>query len=207
MLLVHEGAATTDCATDGRRPDIGFGAIVNGVNDNIDAIVSGHTHLAYNCTSRAGGRAAGDHRPVVSAGPVRHNLNQLLFTVDDTGEVIGVQHDPAADHSNADGHGDTPNYPATRPRRTIVDDAVAEAEVLGRGRRWVRSRPVQPGQAARRHRPENRGGESTLGNLVAEVQRWATDARRVGAAQIAFMNPGGLRRTWLGTIPAAIRRR
>ena len=40
---------------------------------------------------------------------------------------------------------------------------------------------------------ENRGGESTLGNKVAEVQRWATDA------DIAFMNPGGLRADMLGT--------
>ena len=40
---------------------------------------------------------------------------------------------------------------------------------------------------------ENRGGESTLGNLVAEVQRWATESPTSGSAQIAFMNPGGLR--------------
>ena len=40
---------------------------------------------------------------------------------------------------------------------------------------------------------ENRGGESTLGNLVAEVQRWATPRPGSGSAQIAFMNPGGLR--------------
>ena len=31
-------------------PNSDFGSIVNGVNDNIDAIVSGHTHLAYNCS-------------------------------------------------------------------------------------------------------------------------------------------------------------
>ena len=47
---------------------------------------------------------------------------------------------------------------------------------------------------------ENRGGESTLGNLVAEVQRWATPADTVGAAQIAFMNPGGLRADMTGTV-------
>jgi 5'-nucleotidase len=39
----------------------------------------------------------------------------------------------------------------------------------------------------------NRGGESTLGNLVAEVQRWATRTDERGGAQIGFMNPGGLR--------------
>ena len=46
---------------------------------------------------------------------------------------------------------------------------------------------------------ENRGGESTLGNLVAEVQRWATEAPESGSAEIAFMNPGGLRADMTGT--------
>ena len=41
--------------------------------------------------------------------------------------------------------------------------------------------------------PENRGGESTLGNLVADVQRWALNADGTRDVDIAFMNPGGLR--------------
>ena len=45
---------------------------------------------------------------------------------------------------------------------------------------------------------ENRGAESTLGNLVAEVQKWATSSAESGAAQIAFMNPGGLREDMVG---------
>ena len=47
VLLVHEGAANTSyaAATD---PNSAFGQIVNGVDGDIDAIVSGHTHLAYN---------------------------------------------------------------------------------------------------------------------------------------------------------------
>ena len=47
VLLVHEGAATTsyESATD---PTSDFGKIVTGVNENVDAIISGHTHLAYN---------------------------------------------------------------------------------------------------------------------------------------------------------------
>ena len=47
---------------------------------------------------------------------------------------------------------------------------------------------------------DNRGGESTLGNLVAEVQRWATSSAEAGEAQIAFMNPGGLRADMVGTL-------
>src|SRR5699024_8132380 len=39
---------------------------------------------------------------------------------------------------------------------------------------------------------ENRGGESTLGNFVADVHLWAAQ-RTAPDTQIAFMNPGGLR--------------
>ena len=61
--------------------------------------------------------------------------------------------------------------------------------------------------------PENRGGESTLGNQVAEVQRWATEKPESGGAQIAFMNPGGVRADFLvnnspaGEAPAPITER
>ena len=58
------------------------------MNDNVDAIVSGHTHLAYSCSVPGGGWAgrAVTERPVVSAGQYGSNLNQLVFTVDqDTG--------------------------------------------------------------------------------------------------------------------------
>ena len=39
---------TPDCDTIGRDPTSTFGNIVNGVDADVDAIVSGHTHLAYN---------------------------------------------------------------------------------------------------------------------------------------------------------------
>ena len=41
--------------------------------------------------------------------------------------------------------------------------------------------------------PENRGGESTLGNFVADVQLLGAHAGRHARVEIAFMNPGGLR--------------
>ena len=41
--------------------------------------------------------------------------------------------------------------------------------------------------------PENRGGESTLGNLVADVQRWSLNEDGTRDVDITFMNPGGLR--------------
>ena len=69
-------ASAVDPASD-------FGKIVNGVNKNIDAIISGHTHLAYNHAVpvpawAAEGRAV-TKRPVVSAGQYGMNLNRLRF--------------------------------------------------------------------------------------------------------------------------------
>ena len=49
-MLVHEGAPNTDCATMDDDPTSTFGNIVNNVSADVDAIVSGHTHLAYNCS-------------------------------------------------------------------------------------------------------------------------------------------------------------
>jgi 5'-nucleotidase len=198
VLLVHEGAPSTDCATMDDDPTSDFGQIIHGVNDNVDAIVSGHTHLAYNCSFPVAGWAGRPvtERPVVSAGQYGMNLNRLVFTVDSvTGEVQAKSQDvlPLA------GAG----YPADAATQAIVDKAVADAEVLG-------ARPLGTVEApyfrAKRAdgTSENRGGESTLGNLVAEAQRWATSTPEAGGAQIAFMNPGGLRADMTGSADGTV---
>ena len=53
---------------------VGHGSIVNGADENIDAIISGHTHLAYNCRSRCrpGSTGPGGDHPSGGLGrPVR----------------------------------------------------------------------------------------------------------------------------------------
>ncbi len=173
VLLVHEGAADTDSRRCD-RPGSAFGRIVNGVNADVDAIVSGHTHLAYNC-SVPGGRVA-DARtpPVVSAGQYGTNLNQLTSRVDPT----PARPRPSPTRTCTLRPPTGANYPA--------DPAVAAIVAGGRGRRPKCSGSVELGQIAAAVQPgrpassggtdENRGGESTLGNFVAEVQRWATES-------------------------------
>ncbi len=191
VLLVHEGSPGTDCDAMDDDPTSDFGSIVTGVNDNIDGIVSGHTHLKYNCSLPVAGWAdrAVTQRPVVSAGQYGMALNQLLFTVDTaTGEVTGLEQnvlDLKADPL-------TPNYPSDPVVAEIVADAKEKADVLG-------AEPLGEiaGEFSRAKLADgetvSRGGESTLGNLIAEVQRWATESPTTGSAEIAFMNPGGLR--------------
>jgi 5'-nucleotidase len=203
VMLVHEGSPTTSC-DQGAAPGTRWGAIVSGISPNVDAIVSGHTHLAYDCSYPVQswideGRAV-TQRPVVSAGQYGMNLNQLLFTVDGgTGVVSAVTHKvlPLEDATFK------PLYPADPAVTDIVKEATDEADVLGAEELGTLGGAFNRAQAlnAAGARIENRGGESTLGNLVAEVQRWATESPESGAAQIAFMNPGGLRADMVGTDP------
>ena len=95
VLLVHEGAATTAlaAATD---PASDFGKIVNGVDADIDAIISGHTHLAYNHLIPVPEWAtrADRSRPARSSPPASTatTSTSCCSRVDPaTGEVLGVQ--------------------------------------------------------------------------------------------------------------------
>ncbi|MFC7724619.1 bifunctional metallophosphatase/5'-nucleotidase [Nocardioides sp. GCM10028917] len=186
VMLVHEGSATTSCS--GVSDDSAFGRIVKGVGTNVNAIVSGHTHLAYNCSYSG--------VPVVSAGQYGMALNQLQFTVEDTtGAVTAVTSDIR--YLKAQTSPFAANYPADPAVTTIVNDARAKADVLGAVPLGRLAGPFSRARLAD-GTTENRGGESTLGNLVAEVQRWATQTPQAGGAQIAFMNPGGLRADMVG---------
>lgn len=187
--LVHEGAPAANCTTIASETTSTFGRIVHEANEDIDAIVSGHTHLKYNCKVEVAGWA-GDEvtmRPVVSAGQYGANLNRLRFDFEPgTDNLVAIRQ----------GVMNLKNFDEDAATKTIVDAAVAEAEVLGN----VELGEVEgPFKRARRVDDitgdivENRGGESTLGNQVAEIQRWKT------GADIGVMNPGGLRDDLIGT--------
>ena len=210
VLLVHEGAPNTDCDTMDDDPTSDFGSIITGVNANVDAIVSGHTHLAYDCSFPVPawtGRPVTE-RPVVSAGQYGSFLNQLVFTVDTatgqvqakTQELLNLQHCTTNCAPGQSGPVWVADYPADPPTADIVAAAVTAAGPLGAVELGKVGGPFKRGfvTTATSGSNENRGAESTLGNLVAEVQKWATRAPESGAAQIAFMNPGGLRTNMLG---------
>ena len=192
VMLVHEGAATTsiESATD---PDSRFGHIVLNANDNIDAIVSGHTHLPYNHVI--------DGRPVISSGQYGERFSNMEITYDRKSKSITSMENTLytmATEVNSSGAVTawlTEPDPAIVP---LVTEATAVANELG---------SVEIGDTAgalnRAQRPgvvngqpalvENRGGESTLGNFVADVQLWALNEDGTRNVDITFMNPGGLR--------------
>ncbi|HWI32041.1 MAG TPA: 5'-nucleotidase C-terminal domain-containing protein [Microbacterium sp.] len=187
VLLVHEGAATTNIAsaTDPASP---FGAIVNGVDDDVDAIVSGHTHLAYNHVI--------DGRPVISSGQYGEKFSDMKIQVDpDTKEILSMVntiHDMwTTPVPPATTPAPFPNYAPGDPEvAAIVQAAVDAAGPLGAVPLGTITADIN--RAKLNPTTENRGAESTLGNFVADAQLWSAQ-RADAATQIAFMNPGGLR--------------
>jgi len=176
VLLVHEGAATPALAS--ATDDSPFGRIVTGASADIDAIISGHTHLAYDHEIPIA--SSGVLRPVISSGQYGERYSDMKLSVDpDTGALLSI----SAEVLPLGGA-----FPPDPEIAAIVADAVAVATELG-------SVPVGAitadfNRALQSSATENRGGESPLGNFVADVQLWAT---RDAGAQIALMNPGGLR--------------
>lgn len=176
ILLVHEGATTVEA--DSITPDSPLGEIVYGVDDDVDAIVSAHTHLAYNHVI--------DGRPVVSAGQYGENMGVMSLEVDrETKELLSIVNEIRPLSKKVDDKW-VAQYPAVAEVQAIVDAAKKEADVLGA----VKVGDVTADFNRARQsdgKTENRGGESTIGNFVADVQKWAT------GADLALMNPGGIR--------------
>ncbi|GAA4921571.1 ExeM/NucH family extracellular endonuclease [Actinoplanes utahensis] len=181
VLLAHEGAATENIATaEALQADPVFGRYTR-VSAEIDAILSGHTHQPYAFQVPVPGQP-GKTRPVVQAEDYSEKLGKVVLTYDpasgdvtaSTSELITVA-----------------GYPSNAAVANIVAAAKANATELGK-----RTLGKINGDILRAYTAtgaENRGAESVLGNFIADVQLDQTSAPGRGGAQIAFMNPGGLR--------------
>ncbi|KQO10032.1 hypothetical protein ASF06_07370 [Agreia sp. Leaf244] len=191
VLVIHEGAASASANfTDVNTV---FGKIVTGTGPYVDAIASGHTHTLYSQSVTVGTKTI----PVLQTGSYGSNLGHFNFQVNpitkaissSTGEIIPLVK-PAIPAS-----GGNPAVPAASlyAQDAEVAALVAEAKQTSSiiGREVIGTVTESFNRATLTDvTKENRGGESTLGNEVADGQLWAT--RDLGT-QLAFMNPGGLR--------------
>jgi 5'-nucleotidase len=167
VLLIHEGgfpAGDYNECPGLSGPIVG---IVERLDPAVRVVISGHTHRAYNC--RIGGRlvTSGDKHGTV--------LTQIDLTLD---PVRGTIVDAVADNVIV-----RPEVYAKDPQQTALIAAYEQlAGPLGR-RAVGRLTAALP-------RDENAAGESPLGQVVADAQLAATAG---AGAQIALMNPGGIR--------------
>lgn len=166
VVLIHEGgfpSAGYDGCGEISGPIVD---IVKGFDPEIDLVMTGHTHKAYNC------KIAG--RPVTSAGSYGRLYTRALLDLDrGSGEVIAV---------------DTHNY-IVAPDRPQTDKIEALVSAY-RSRAAPKMKRVvgQLSQAASSQ--PNAAGESPLGDLICDAQ---LAAMRSAKPEISFMNPGGIR--------------
>jgi 5'-nucleotidase len=198
-VLVHEGGSNTGADSRDRNGCAQLtGPIVDinaRVSPAVDLIVSAHSHQAYDCLLAD---PAGNPRLVTQAGYYGRLVNDIRLTIDGTtGDV--ERFCAAYTAANVSVTRSKPD-PAVAAVVKYWNDKSAEAgnRVVGSATADVpRAGSYQDTDNDPATPPvfvENRGGESSLGNLVAQAQ---LEGARNDPSQlqpvIAFMNPGGLR--------------
>ncbi|MFN3389657.1 MAG: bifunctional metallophosphatase/5'-nucleotidase, partial [Allosphingosinicella sp.] len=201
VVLIHQGAESA-AGFGGDGCDTLSGdllPILEALDPEVDLVVSGHTHRAYVCDYARLNPA----KPflVTSAGDYGTMLTDIRLTVDPArGDVVAksaknliVQGEGYASSGGEIATTDAyPLYVADAEVAALVDRYVKAAEPLAAR---VVGRLAGPAPRSR-----NEAGESPLGALVADAQLAATNTPATGGAEIALMNPGGVR---ADLIPAA----
>ncbi|HSL27614.1 MAG TPA: bifunctional metallophosphatase/5'-nucleotidase [Anaerolineales bacterium] len=181
VVLLHEGGSQTPPPGDFNACAGISGPIVeinNALHPAIDVLITGHTHLPYNCRIND---SAGQPRIVTSAYSFGRIVSEVQLVLDKR------TNDVRRDLSTATNH--------LVDRATLTPDPAVTAVIekwtplFGAAGTTVVGRitaDINRGVNGE----DNRAVESNLGNLIADAQLWSTSAN---GAQIAFMNPGGVR--------------
>lgn len=170
VVLIHEGGHTGEpfdkVNCDGLEgPIVG---IVKKLDPAIRLVLTGHSHKGYLCKV--------DGRVVTQADAMGHLLSRIKMTVDPvSGKVEDIQ----------------VRNVVMAPGAFAPDPQLAAylQDVRARSQAALAKPVAHIGGAVARK--ENDDGESALGGMIADA---ALAATRSQGAQVAFMNPGGIRK-------------
>ncbi|WP_344771601.1 5'-nucleotidase C-terminal domain-containing protein [Aeromicrobium panaciterrae] len=189
VASIHEGAPDgTKTLDQNAAASPAFKKIVEQTDPEVDAIFMGHTHQAYAYDAPIPGEP-GKTRPVLQTGNYGSNVGNIKLTFDkDTGEVTSYTKANIARTTTADADL-VSTFPRVAAVKPIVDSALAYAATIG-------NEPIgkQTADITRAFNAgvEDRGGESTVGNLVGDSLLAKVKDTPAGA-DIGVTNPGGLR--------------
>jgi 5'-nucleotidase len=169
VVLIHEGGLPTGGFNECPGISGAIVDIVNRMSDEIDLVVSGHTHAAYNCMI--------DGRPVTSAASFGRLVTDIDMTLDkNTGEATQM---------TINNKIVTRDVPLDAAETALLDHyRVFAAPIANR---------IVGSITADITRANTAAGESSLGDHIADAQLEATTPAALGGAVMAFMNPGGIR--------------
>ncbi|MFI8410878.1 choice-of-anchor I family protein [Paeniglutamicibacter gangotriensis] len=191
VLLTHDGSAVDKCEAIATEKTT-YGKLVREASDKINAIISGHTHQAYDCSFPVEGWAAGLERPVIQSHQYGTTLGALDLKLDpETKDIVSLGAELLPLTTTDEAGESTPNYAALPSVGQIVDEATKQAETAGAVEVGKIGADITRGGTE----GSDRGVESSLGNLVADMHLWSTSNDSFGGqkADIGIMNPGGLR--------------
>jgi 5'-nucleotidase len=183
VVLIHQGG-TQDTkgipdidACEGDLAGSPIASIVSKLDDAVDLVVSAHTHAAYICRIP---NAAKRKILVTSAASYGRLVTDIDMTIDQkSGRATGLAaHNIVVDRTN----------PAILPDAALKNMVEKYAALAA---------PISNRKAgsitADLTKTQNAGGESSLGDVIADAQLEATSAAGAGGAVAAFLNPGGIR--------------
>ncbi|UZJ30088.1 bifunctional metallophosphatase/5'-nucleotidase [Streptomyces endophytica] len=187
VALIHEGGlpASTSYNYNCDSPGPGDGIsgpiteIAKHVTSKVDALVTGHTHQAYACTIPD---PSGRPRTVTSAASYGKLYTDTELTYDRrTHDIVrtSVKAPGAVNHV----------VDRTQPKAADMTSLIGRWNKLAAP---VAARPVGHIAADIAGRGAE-APESPLGDVIADAQLEATKAADKGGAQLALMNPGGIR--------------
>lgn len=177
VVLLHDGAGTVADYNGCNPTDPFFANVVMKIDPEVDALVTGHTHNAYNCQVKV----KKNYGPmlVTGAGYNGRYLTDIDLTIAGTnGQVI----DRTAT-----------NIWVKTPYLGAAPDPTMKA-LLDQYR--VASAPLANKVIGSVTADIKRGGnmqESALGDVIADAQLEATIPADAGNAVVAMTNPGGIR--------------
>ncbi|MFJ8664179.1 bifunctional metallophosphatase/5'-nucleotidase [Streptomyces sp. NPDC093600] len=184
VALVHEGGAPAssaynyDCDSPGPGDGISgpITEIAKNVNPQVDALITGHTHQAYVCTVPD---PAGKPRLVTSASSYGKLYTDTTLTYDRrTKDIVRASVESA-------NHVVTRDVPKAQDLSDLIRDWNAlAAPIANRPQGWIAADINGRGSTAY---------EKPLGDLIADAQLEALAPVDKGGAQLALMNPGGIR--------------
>lgn len=176
VVLIHQGGkqpayqgmTLPDGAVDGQE----LADIVWKLDDDVDVVVSGHSHSFTNALLK---NRHGKEILVTQAFSYGTAYADIQVAIDrGTGDVVEKRAAIVTAYAD-EGPGLTPDPQVAR----LVAQAEATAAPRAQRRIAAAAKPIS--------RVENEAGESALGDLIADAQRAALDT------DFAFMNPGGIR--------------
>ncbi|WP_233712382.1 bifunctional metallophosphatase/5'-nucleotidase [Kribbella turkmenica] len=180
VVLLHEGGFPADPRAYNSCPGIS-GPIVDinaGLDPEIDAIISGHTHQGYNCTLQD---KAGAPRLVTSASSFGKLVTEVRLSIDNKTGDVDRAHTVANNQIITQ---DVPKDPRTSALISKYQTLVAPIanKVIGH----ITTPSIS--------RTQDESLESPLGNLIADAQLADASVVTDGKTPVAaFMNPGGIR--------------